>query len=311
MTDSGVYMYAVARDDSDAGPDLRGVLDVPVHKVSRAGLAAYVSEVPLDQFGEEPLTRLLEDLDWVGEVARAHHRVVEAVAGAGPAAPVRLVTVYGGEDQVCDLLERRHDDFEEVLTRVGDRKEWGVKAYADPAALQRTAGGEPGTETGAVSERPGTAYLQRRSAGLRDRDRLRKQAVAWAERLHAALCEVAVAGRRHRPQDPSLSGRDDWMVLNGAYLVDGGRERELAAVVAAFAKMSALAGGDVGGGKEAAPWLDVEVTGPWAPYSFTSLELDRDHVRPEQGRPERGEHGRPERGEPRRGEERRGDGGVR
>jgi hypothetical protein len=272
VTDSGVYLYAVTRDDGDVVPGLHGVLDGPVHKVRRAGLAAYVSEVPLDQFGEEPLAHLLEDLDWVGKIARAHHRVVEAVAGAGPTAPVRLVTVYGGEEQVRDLLDRRHDDFETVLTRVGNRKEWGVKAYVDPAALTQAASG---AETGSAgtgpagAERPGTAYLQRRSASLRSREGLRKQAVAWAERLHTALGEVAVAGRRHRPQDPSLSGRDEWMVLNGAYLVEEGREREFAAVVAAFAKMSSLAGGEKGPG----PGLDVELTGPWAPYSFTSLEL--------------------------------------
>jgi hypothetical protein len=48
------------------------------------------------------------------------------------------------------------------------------------------------------------------------------------------------------------------MVLNGAYLVDEDRGEEFAAAVAALR----------------VPEVDVELTGPWAPYSFTILERD-------------------------------------
>ncbi|GII42473.1 GvpL/GvpF family gas vesicle protein [Planotetraspora phitsanulokensis] len=277
MTESGIYLYAVTSEAGDACLSVRGVLGEPVRKIGVGDLAAYVSTVPLDQFGEEPLARLLEDLDWVGEVARAHHRVVEAVAEAGPTAPVRLVTVYSGEEQVRELLERRHDDFLAVLSRVAGRREWGVKAYVDPEAASRMAGG--GTAGGDASARreapagrtgagPGTAYLQRRKANLHNREDLWRHAVAWAERLHAALGEVAVAGRRHRPQDPQLSGRKEWMVLNGAYLVEEDRSAEFAAAVAAFREAATESGTGAG------PGMDVELTGPWAPYSFTAVELE-------------------------------------
>ncbi|GAA4577358.1 GvpL/GvpF family gas vesicle protein [Planotetraspora kaengkrachanensis] len=276
MTESGIYLYAVTSEAGDACLSVRGVLGAPVRKVGAADLAAYVSTVPLDQFGEEPLARLLEDLDWVGEVARAHHRVVEAVAEAGPTAPVRLVTVYSGEEQVRELLERRHDDFLAVLSRVAGRREWGVKAYVDPDAASRTAEGAAGREssagreatTGRTGAGPGTAYLQRRKENLHNRQDLWRQAVARAERLHAALGEIAVAGRRHRPQDPQLSGRREWMVLNGAYLVEEDRGAEFAAAVAAFREAASAAGPGEGAG------MDVELTGPWAPYSFTAVELE-------------------------------------
>ncbi|MEW9532908.1 GvpL/GvpF family gas vesicle protein [Microbispora sp. NPDC049125] len=289
MTDTGVYLYAVTPEP--AGPrleELRGVLGGPVRPIARGGLVAYVSDVPLDQFGEEPLRRLLEDLDWVEGVARAHHRVVEALADDGPAAPVRLVTVYSGEDQILDLLDRRHDDFAAVLARVAGRREWGVKAYVSRAArgegpAATTGAAQPGGPATAGTGRaggpvpsstggagpvtaapgggaaggPGTAYLKRRKASLRSREDLWRAAVEQAERLHSALGGIAVASRRHRPQDPQLSGRSDLMVLNGAYLVEPGRDREFAAALGAFR----------------AEGMDVQLTGPWAPYSFTSLEL--------------------------------------
>ena len=131
-----------------------------------------------------------------------------------------------------DLLERWHDDFTEVLSHIAGRREWGVKAYVDPAAAAPTApAGNGGGEGAAETARPGTAYLKRRQASLRNREQRWRQATARAERIHAALSAVAVASRLHRPQDPQLSGRDDWMVLNGAYLVDERRSAEFAAAL--------------------------------------------------------------------------------
>ncbi|MEZ7129186.1 GvpL/GvpF family gas vesicle protein [Nonomuraea sp. AD125B] len=250
MSDTGTYLYAVARDEVPACPP--GVADADVRTIVRGGLVAYVSSVPMERFAEEPLRRSLEDMDWLAGTARAHHRVVDAVAAATPTAPVRLVTVYDGDEQVSDLLERRADDFAEVLEQVTGRREWGVKAFADPTSEERPDERPSCEKPG----KPGTAYLQRRRANLRGREQNRRQALARAEHIHAALATVAVASRRHRPQDPRLSGRADWMLLNGAYLVDEGR-------VAEFATMA----GQLGGGG-----VEVTVTGPWAPYSFTVME---------------------------------------
>ncbi|MEU8276216.1 GvpL/GvpF family gas vesicle protein [Microbispora bryophytorum] len=258
----GVYLYAVT-PGGEPPRDLRGVMDGPVWTVSCGGLVAHVSDVPLDRFGEEPLRRSLEDLEWVEGVARAHHRVVEALAAAGPAAPVRLVTVYTGEEQVRDLLDRRHDDFAEILSHVAGRREWGVKAYLrrdtpppspEPATTASSASASGGASGG---ESPGLAYLRRKKESLRGREDLWRAAAERAELLHAELGQVAVASRRHRPQDPQLSGRSESMVLNGAYLVDPAREEEFAAVLGGYRDR----------------FLDVELTGPWAPYSFTSIDL--------------------------------------
>ncbi|MEV4582857.1 GvpL/GvpF family gas vesicle protein [Nonomuraea jabiensis] len=253
VDDTGTYLYAVASDVAAPCPQgLKGVAGRDVRAVAQSGLVAYVSTVPLDQFGEEPLRRSMEDLDWLGATAHAHHRVVEAVARLGPVAPVRLVTVYSGEEQVRRLLEERHDDFADTLARVAGRQEWGVKAYVTKTEAAPVAP-EPGGQEPAS---PGTAYLKRRQASLRTREESWRDAGARAERIHDALRSVAVASRRHRAQDPQLSGRDEWMVLNGAYLVDEELAEEFARVVDELRGQG----------------IELELTGPWAPYSFTVLE---------------------------------------
>ncbi|TDC03991.1 GvpL/GvpF family gas vesicle protein [Nonomuraea longispora] len=252
--EAGTYLYVVARDSGAPSPDgLTGVAGTPVRAVARAGLVAYVSTVPLSQFGEEPLQRSMEDLDWLDETARAHHHVVEAVASAVPAVPVRLVTVYSGDEQVAGLLEDRHDAFRQALERITGRQEWGVKVYADPAEQAEPAAAQDraGAATG-----PGAAYLRKRQAGLRSREEAWRRASVRAEQVHERLASVAVAGRRHRAQDPQLSGRKEWMVLNGAYLVDEERHAEFVRAVDELRRE----GGE------------LELTGPWAPYSFATLD---------------------------------------
>jgi Gas vesicle synthesis protein GvpL/GvpF len=252
VTDEGTYLYAIARDTGAAPPPgLTGLLGAPVRTIREAGLVAYVGTVPLTEFGEAGLRRNLEDLAWLEATARAHHQVVEAASQTGPVAPVRLVTVYRGDEQIRHLLRDRARDFAEVLARVTGRREWGVKVYAAPRGTASDTG--PGDPAEHAAGRPGTAYLKRRRTNLRTREDAWRRAAARAERIDSVLAGIAVARRHHRAQDPQLSGRDDWMVLNGAYLVDDERGEEFAAAVSALRE----------------PDLEVQLTGPWAPYSFT------------------------------------------
>ncbi|WP_405434795.1 GvpL/GvpF family gas vesicle protein [Micromonospora sp. NBC_00617] len=81
-------------------------------------------------------------------------------------------------------------------------------------------------------------------------------AAGRAGAVHVALCEVAVAGRRHAPQDRRLSGVPAPMALNGAYLVD----------TAALPRFTDL----VGALGSRHPGLRLELTGPWPAYSFVA-----------------------------------------
>ncbi|NMH96204.1 GvpL/GvpF family gas vesicle protein [Pseudonocardia sp. K10HN5] len=244
-----MYVYAV----TDAGRSgelaaVPGVTGAPVRRITADGLTAVVSTVDGTEFGEEALRRNLEDLTWLEQVARAHHGVVGAVARQGPAAPLRLATVYFGDDNVRALLGEHRARFAAALDRIRGRAEWGVKAYGRPQADEPTV-----TAPGAG---PGTNYLMRRRA---ERDRAARSLQAardQAGRVHERLAGLAVASRVYPPQDPRLSGRRDEMVLNAAYLVPGGDGDAVRGLVDSCD----------------APALRLELTGPWAPYSFAGLD---------------------------------------
>ena len=254
MAESGRYLYAISRGlTPEHLTGTRGLADAPLDVVEEHGLAAVVSTVDLQEYGEEGLRRNLEDLAWLEQVARTHDAVVHAVAVHGPTAPMRLATICLGDDQVRSRLEQWREPLERALERVAGRTEWSVKAFTDApedeAAEPEPASGGPGA---------GAAYLRRRKEEVARRQHAVTDAARLGDELHTALSGRCVASRRLPPQDRRLTGHQGTMILNGAYLVDeaaAAQFREAAEGLAA-----------------AHPAARVEVQGPWPPYSFATLE---------------------------------------
>ncbi|GFG53265.1 gas vesicle protein GvpFL [Mycolicibacterium agri] len=259
MPTEGVWAYAVVGGE-DAGPriaGLHGVAGEPVRVVWHADIAAVVGTVGLDQFGEDALRRNLEDLDWLAATARAHDAVISAIARFGPVVPMRMATVYLDDTRVAHLLQTRRDDFAAALRHVTGRAELGVKAYADPEIV---AGAQESVPAG--EKLSGTAYLMRRRRALTAREDAFRVASQHAERIHAELLAHAVDGKRKPASDRALSGRSDWTVLNGTYLVNVDD-------IDSFTEVADALDRDI-------PGIDVEVTGPWPPYSFAGDVVTQD-----------------------------------
>ena len=252
MGERGRYVYAVTRGlDPSSLAGTTGLDGRPLDLVRHRDLTAVVSDVDLEEYGEDGLRRNLEDLGWLEHVARTHDAVVRVAAGAGPTAPLRLATVCFDDDQVRSRVEQWHDPLVRALDRVDGRAEFSVKAYASLA--EPAAAGSPAASSGPGA---GAAYLQRRKEETRRREQAGQGAAHSAEELYTALAEHAVARRRLQPQDPRLTKHEGTMVLNAAYLI--GADEPFTDTVAA----------------EASRWpeLRVEVIGPWPPYSFATLE---------------------------------------
>jgi hypothetical protein len=261
--DLGVWAYAITEDDGDHDlSSVTGVAGATVRATRAGNLTVLVSDVDLAEFGEVALRRNLEDLTWLETVARAHHQVIDAATRLFPLLPARLATVYTNDESMASVLGAHREELLATLRRVGGRVEWGVKAYAVPAeqvnavraetpALAAAAGGERGA---------GLAYLKRRKAQLSARDESWRSAQAGARAVHARLSGHAAATRLHPPQSPQLSGNQRTMMLNAAYLLDANAGTGFASVVAAEA--------------DAHPELELDLTGPWPPYSFTAFTAD-------------------------------------
>ncbi|MGN6795111.1 MAG: GvpL/GvpF family gas vesicle protein [Streptosporangiaceae bacterium] len=252
---AGLWVYAVA-EHAPQTERLAGIGGLPVRLVAGGGLTAVVSDVSMDEFGESALHANLEDMAWLEATAKAHHQVVDDLARARPVVPMRLATVFTSDASLLGMLTERGHELRDVLDRIGQRREWGVKVLA--AAADRTHEAPADGERGEAAVGDGAAYLQRRRTQLAASKRARHEEARSAEEIHAALSRLAEDSRLHPPQVPQLAGTKATMLLNAAYLLDEGSERDFSEAVHELARQHRT--------------IQLQLTGPWPPYSFASLD---------------------------------------
>ena len=240
--------------------ELEGVGGGPVRAVTAAGLTAIAGDVPAAEFGEAALRRNLENLAWLEATARAHHRVIEALAGEAPVVPMRLATVYRDDaGTAASLTEARRRS----PGRAGPDQ--GAQGMGDQG-LRRPAGRarrcwRSGSGAAGFGRRRRLLGRPTWPGGARNCPRTSAPAATWRpapSTFRPGWPPSPTRAWLHPPQSPQLAGHSAQMILNAAYLVADEREGDFAAAVA-----------DLAGGN---PAVRIEITGPWPPYSFALPE---------------------------------------
>ncbi|MEU2117913.1 GvpL/GvpF family gas vesicle protein [Streptomyces sp. NPDC016459] len=262
--DTLTYVYAAAlltKDLRDAAGSLRGIYGSPVlfltagPTATQPALGFATSHVPHRDFSEHALKNHFEDLDWLESVARAHHDVVQALSLHATVLPLRMATVYQDDDRARQALAEQHNAFADRIAQLADHTEFGVKIYLASTTAPPDTG--PAADAGNT---PGKAYLQRRRAQHNAQEAVYSQAQKAAAAIDAITSRYASQRVRHPTQSGTLSGPAE-NVLNDAYLIPDPYAEQFQAAIA-----------------EAAGVFDdvrVEVTGPWAPYSFAMPPAER------------------------------------
>ncbi|MBT2405253.1 MULTISPECIES: GvpL/GvpF family gas vesicle protein [unclassified Streptomyces] len=253
------YVYAVAVPTPELGQvlaGLHGVAEAPVALLEPspgAGPAApafVTSHVPDTHWREEALKSHFEDLAWLEATARAHHHVIQVLTDHTTVLPLRMATLYQDNDRALAALHEQSRTFADRLALLAGHTEYGVKAYIPPDS--------PGPDTAPATPAPtspGKAYLRARKAQHHAREDRYTQARQAAERIAATAARHATHVVRHPTQTGSLTrGEAGENVLNDAYLVPDGRADAFRTAIEEAV--------------ESFPGVRVEITGPWAPYSF-------------------------------------------
>jgi hypothetical protein len=260
-----LYLYCVVEAGTAAERLLAGgqvpglVPGEALFPIEHAGLVAAVSRVPAATFQEEPLNALLADLPRLTPYAVRHEEAVRALVAEAPAlVPMAFGTVYLDERRVRGLLRERAAELRELLGRLRGKHEWGLKVFRDAALLLEAADAtspelrQLAAEAAAAG--PGRAYLlgkRRERLRATEAARLAAEAIdAIVERL-AALSDEA----QNDPDAVDLSSRLP-LALKAAFLVAVERAEAFRAAAEELRQTYEPRG------------LNLELSGPWAPYSF-------------------------------------------
>lgn len=262
-TDTLVYLYGIVPADAPEPPlELSGVDELPVSLVRVAGVAALVSEVPTDSYMDDALNARLEDLNWVGTRGVAHERVLDWYAERGPVIPLSLFSLHRDIARAEARIGSEAPAFERLLDRLTGRKEWGIKLWRrDAEAREGIDQLSPSLQTlGREIEDapPGKRFLLERKRETMRAEELRTVSNRVAHDLFGALRGAAEEGVT-AAIPPAPAGGDRVLLLHAAFLVGDREFGEFQRAVGEQATRLAGSG------------FELEFTGPWPPYHFTSV----------------------------------------
>jgi hypothetical protein len=257
MTQVGKYLYCIIRcSDERTFDDVASIGDGNgrVHTVPHNGLAVAVSDTPVAEY-ESTRANML-----------AHERVQERVMREFTLLPVRFGTVANVASATQDiqkLLERRFQEFDQLLAEIEGKVELGLKAsWRDEKAIFEEI----------VAENPDIRRLRNSLAG-KPAVALRFEAVPLGEMVKKALEQkkrreapaILAPLRRVASRIQENETIVDRMIVNAAFLVDEGRQGEFDGAVN---KLDAEQGHRV----------SFKYVGPVPPYNFVNVTVNWDEL---------------------------------
>jgi hypothetical protein len=214
-----------------------------VYTINYQDMAAVVSDVPI------------APLDSTRENVLAHERVNETVMRDHTVIPMSFGTIFKTRDDILELLRSAYDAFADVLNKMQDKLEFGLKVLWDRDEMVKAIESEDEdihrlkTE---ISSQKGSTYFARMQYGRLIDSALQQRSERYVAEFLQRLRDVSVASRVNR-------AIGDKMIMNAAFLVQRDQEqafdRRIKEIASHFDK------------------LTFKYTGPWPPYNFVNIRL--------------------------------------
>jgi len=241
----GKYVYCIieSTDPMRFGPVGVGVDPSDVYTVHYKNLAAVVSDAPL------------EVLDSTRENVLAHERVNETVMHEHTVIPMSFGTIFKTREDIVELLRSAAEAFGDVLNKMQNKLEFGLKVLWDRDQAVREVEHEDEDISRLkkeISGQKGPTYFARMQYGRLIDSALQSRSERYVADILDQLRDVSVASRINKPIG-------DKMIMNAAFLIARDQEAAFDAkvkfIAARFDK------------------LTFKYTGPWPPYNFVNIRL--------------------------------------
>jgi hypothetical protein len=241
----GRYVYCIIRSTDPLKFGAIGMDEQwpDVYTINYKDMAAIVSDVPI------------APLDSTRENVLAHERVNETVMRDHTVIPMSFGTIFKTREDILELLRSAYEAFADVLNKMQDKLEFGLKVLWDRDEMVRAIEQEDEdihrlkTE---ISSQKGSTYFARMQYGRLIDAALQQRSERYVAEFLQRLRDVSVASRVNR-------AIGDKMIMNAAFLVQRDQEqafdRRIKDIASHYDK------------------LTFKYTGPWPPYNFVNIRL--------------------------------------
>src|SRR5258708_6838812 len=245
LVSRGKYVYCIIEsgDPLRFGPIGIGADPSDVYTVHYKNLAAVVSDAPL------------EVLDSTRENVLAHERVNETVMREHTVIPMSFSTSCKPREDIVELLRSAAEAFGDVLNKMQNKLEFGLKVLWDRDQAIREVENEDEDISrlkNEISGQKGPTYFARMQYGRLIDSALQSRSERYVADILDQLRDVSVASRINKPIR-------DKMIMNAAFLIARDHETAFDAKVKSIASRFDK--------------LTFKYTGPWPPYNFVNIRL--------------------------------------
>jgi hypothetical protein len=241
----GRYVYCIIRSTQPLKFGAIGMDETwpDVYTINYKDMAAVVSDVPI------------APLDSTRENVLAHERVNETVMRDHTVIPMSFGTIFKTREDILELLRSAYEAFADVLNKMQDKLEFGLKVLWDRDDMVRVIEQEDEDIhrlKSEISSQKGSTYFARMQYGRLIDAALQQRSERYVAEFLQRLRDVSVASRVNR-------AIGDKMIMNAAFLVQRDLEqafdRRIKDIASHFDK------------------LTFKYTGPWPPYNFVNIRL--------------------------------------
>jgi hypothetical protein len=246
VADGGKYVYCIVRLESERDFGQIGIGGGKrVFTVHHRDLAAVVSDTPIVIY------------DPTRDNVLAHEFVNETVMRDFTVIPMSFGTVFRSEDDVSELLRSTYRAFNDVLDKMQDKIEFGLKVLWDRdkvvANIERDNDEIRRLKDEITRNASSSTYFARMQLGRLVEAAMEEAGNHFVSDIHEELKQVAVASRSNK-----VIG--DRMILNAAFLVERAQEKAFDEKVKEVSRRYE-------------EMLTFKYTGPWPPYNFVNIKL--------------------------------------
>lgn len=255
----GVLLYCIA-DAFDIkikeidGMDEHSKLYVIPHK----SLYAVVSNVNLEEYGEENIKVKGEDVEWLKEKAEKFMDIMLSINETSNIIPMKFLTIFITEERVQNVIEENYEGFMNNFEKISGCEEFSLKIYCDTKLFKnRFMKEEIEKYEKTISEKPkGAAFFLRKKFDSELDNKVEKKFFTMANSMISNTQKFATDMKSNKLLAKEITGISLTMISNCAFLINLKNKKDFIEYTTSL-KLTYEEGGFI-----------FECSGPWPPYNF-------------------------------------------
>lgn len=255
-----IYLYCIT-DKVPKLKEIENLVDNP-YFIYHQSLYAIVNNVKEFEFDEENLKRNLADLEWISHKASIHEKAIEGIMKNTGVIPFKFGTIFATEDNLKAMLGQHLEGFKDILIKLENKEEWGVKIYCNSEKLKENLIQEDeqllNIDKEINSSAAGKAYLLKKKKEELLNIAVNKKLNEYGQVSFDRLREKSTEARINKLLPKEVTERNDEMILNSAFLINKDKVEDFLNIVEDVRTKYTDRG------------LFFDCTGPWPPYNFCS-----------------------------------------